>query len=142
LLKTPDKDVDLLRAAPARRRLDNEELDVEAYIGEVARMAKPDRRQGRGGRERPGTSSPALNQFLFKERGFQWQPGGILCAPNSYLNEVIDDREGLPLTLSVLYMELARRLDLPVVGVGLPGHFVVRFEPPRAPSPSFAASFS
>ena len=42
---------------------------------------------------------------------------------------MIDDREGLPITLSVLYMEMARRLGLQVVGVGLPGHFVVRHMP-------------
>ena len=45
------------------------------------------------------------------------------------LLEVIDDREGLPITLSVLYIEIARRLKLNVVGVPLPGHFVVRHEP-------------
>src|SRR5262249_15565276 len=47
--------------------------------------------------------------------------------------EVIDDREGLPITLSVLYLELGRRLDLPLVGVALPGHFVVRYEPTGLP---------
>src|SRR5262249_13164833 len=48
---------------------------------------------------------------------------------NSYLTEVIDDREGIPISLSVLYMELAKRLGLKVEGVGLPGHFMVRFIP-------------
>ncbi len=50
------------------------------------------------------------------------------------MNEVIDDREGLPITLAVLYLEIARRLDLKVVGVALPGHFVVRYEPTKGPS--------
>jgi len=45
------------------------------------------------------------------------------------LNEVIDDREGLPITLSVLYIELAQRLGVKIVGVGAPGHFVVRHLP-------------
>jgi regulator of sirC expression with transglutaminase-like and TPR domain len=45
------------------------------------------------------------------------------------LNEVLDDREGLPITLSIVYMELARRIGMTVEGVGLPGHFVVRFVP-------------
>src|SRR5262249_6281974 len=53
---------------------------------------------------------------------------------NSYLNEVIDDREGIPITLSVLYIELARRLGLNIVGVGLPGHFVVRHLPAKGES--------
>ena len=49
---------------------------------------------------------------------------------NSYLNEVIDDREGLPITLSVLFIELANRLDLPVSGLGLPGHFIAMYREP------------
>ena len=47
---------------------------------------------------------------------------------NSYMNEVIDDREGLPITLSVLFMELAKRLELKVAGLGLPGHFLTIYQ--------------
>ena len=75
-----------------------------------------------------------LDRFLFKQLGFHGSRTNYYHRSNSYLNEVIDDREGLPITLSVLYMELARRLDLKVVGVGLPGHFVVRFEPQEGES--------
>src|SRR5437879_5597774 len=71
----------------------------------------------------------ALNKFLFAERGYHGSRSDYYHRSNSYLNEVIDDREGLPITLSVLYMEIARRLKLTVVGVPLPGHFVVRHEP-------------
>jgi regulator of sirC expression with transglutaminase-like and TPR domain len=52
---------------------------------------------------------------------------------NSYMNEVIDDREGIPITMAVLYMELARRVGVNVVGVGLPGHFLARHEPKEGP---------
>ena len=71
----------------------------------------------------------ALDRWLFEELGFRGSRFEYDTASNSYLNEVIDDREGIPISLCVLYMELAKRLDLRVVGVGLPGHFVVRFEP-------------
>ena len=71
----------------------------------------------------------ALNKYLFEERGFHGSRGDYYTRSNSYLNEVIDDREGLPITLSVLYMELARRLGLKVVGVGDAGPFR---GPPRA----------
>src|SRR5262249_25194751 len=74
----------------------------------------------------------ALNQFFFKERGFHGSRADYYHRSNSYLSEVIDDREGLPITLSVLYIELARRLGLKVEGVGLPGHFVVRYVPSKA----------
>lgn len=132
LLKTPDKDADLLRAALLVARLDNEELDVDAYVGEVVRMAT--QIAGKLAKDASPTDKlAALNQFLFKERGFHGSRAEYYARSNSYINEVIDDREGLPLTLSVLYLELARRLDLPMAGVGLPGHFVVRFEPPVGP---------
>jgi regulator of sirC expression with transglutaminase-like and TPR domain len=75
----------------------------------------------------------ALNHYLFKERGYHGSRHDYYSRNNSYLNEVMDDREGLPITLSVLYLELARRLDLKIVGVPLPGHFVVRHEPKDLP---------
>jgi regulator of sirC expression with transglutaminase-like and TPR domain len=68
----------------------------------------------------------ALNKFLFTDRGYHGSRGDYYNRSNSYLNEVIDDREGLPITLSVLYMELGRRIGVKLEGVPLPGHFVVR----------------
>src|SRR5204862_7877573 len=73
----------------------------------------------------------ALNKYLFTERGFHGSRGDYYNRSNSYLSEVIDDREGLPITLSVLYIELARRLGVKIEGVGLPGHFVVRHVPAK-----------
>jgi regulator of sirC expression with transglutaminase-like and TPR domain len=68
----------------------------------------------------------ALNEYLFKENGFHGSRTDYYHRANSHLSRVIDDREGLPITLSVLYMELGSRLGLRIEGVGLPGHFVVR----------------
>jgi regulator of sirC expression with transglutaminase-like and TPR domain len=70
-----------------------------------------------------------LDKYLFEQLGMRGSQSEYYTRSNSYLNEVIDDREGLPITISVVYMELAKRVGLKVVGVGLPGHFVVRFEP-------------
>ncbi|HEX5270614.1 MAG TPA: transglutaminase family protein, partial [Gemmataceae bacterium] len=123
-----EEDIDLLRAALLIARLDNEELDVEHYRKEVERLAReiiatiP-----KGATE--AAKLAALNKALFEERGFHGSQSDYYHRSNSYLNEVIDDREGLPITLSVLYMALAKRLGLKVVGVGLPGHFVVRHVP-------------
>jgi regulator of sirC expression with transglutaminase-like and TPR domain len=76
----------------------------------------------------------ALNRYLFEEHGFHGSRGEYYYhRSNSYVNEVLDDREGLPLTLSVIYVELARRLGLKVEGVALPGHFVVRYIPAEGP---------
>ena len=49
---------------------------------------------------------------------------------NSYINEVLDDREGLPITLSIVFIEVARRLELPVHGLGIPRHFIAAYQPP------------
>jgi regulator of sirC expression with transglutaminase-like and TPR domain len=68
----------------------------------------------------------ALHRFLFEENGYHGCRHEYYHVANSYLDRVIDDREGLPITLSILYMELARRIGIAVEGVGLPGHFVVR----------------
>lgn len=128
LLKAPDAKADLAHAALLLARLDNEELDIDFYRGEIDRLAR------RIAPKIPADAKPeqaleTLNTFLFKERGFHGSHTEYYSKSNSYLNEVIDDREGLPITLSVLYMEIARRLKLNVVGVALPGHFVVRHEP-------------
>ena len=73
----------------------------------------------------------ALNKYLFIDHGFHGSRSDhdYYNKANSYLNEVLDDREGLPITLSIVYMELARRLGLKVVGIGMPGHFVVKYIP-------------
>jgi S1-C subfamily serine protease/regulator of sirC expression with transglutaminase-like and TPR domain len=124
----PDGDIDLVHAALLVARLDNEDVDVEAYRREVARMA--DKVRGRLAKDATEAQKlEALKDFLFRQRGFHGSRGDYYNRSNSYLSEVIDDREGLPITLSILYMELARRLGVKVEGVGLPGHFIVRHVP-------------
>jgi regulator of sirC expression with transglutaminase-like and TPR domain len=68
------------------------------------------------------------NRYLFGELGFRGDTTDYYRADNSCLNKVLENRTGIPLTLSVVYMEVARRLAKPVSGIGLPGHFVVRYE--------------
>lgn len=119
---------DLLRCALLVARIDNSDVDPAGYVQRVERMAG----EIRGRLPADASESvrlAALDRWLFEELGFRGSRFEYDTASNSYLNEVIDDREGIPISLSVLYMELAKRLDLKVVGVGLPGHFVVRFEP-------------
>jgi regulator of sirC expression with transglutaminase-like and TPR domain len=68
-----------------------------------------------------------LNRFLFDELQFHGNTQAYNDPVNSLLNEVLQRRTGLPITLSVVYLELAWRLGLPMVGLALPGHFVVRY---------------
>lgn len=69
----------------------------------------------------------AVNQFLFEEIGLRGNSDDYFDPHNSCLNQVISRRTGIPITLSVLYMEISRRLSKPVFGIGLPGHFVVQY---------------
>lgn len=69
-----------------------------------------------------------LNEYLFDELGFRGNQDDYYNPANSCLNEVLANRTGIPITLSLLYMELARRLDRPVYGIGLPGHFIVLYD--------------
>jgi serine protease Do len=121
-------DADLIHGALLIAKLDNDEIDVDAYRGEVERMAKKVASSLKKGASEQDKLD-ALDRFLFRERGFHGSRGDYYNRSNSYLSEVIDDREGLPLTLAILYLELAKRLGVKVEGVGLPGHFVVRHVP-------------
>jgi regulator of sirC expression with transglutaminase-like and TPR domain len=133
LTKGDDASIDLLRAALAIAWLDNEELDVDAYVREVDRMAG-EIKAALPADPTGAARLAALDKFLFHENGFHGSRTEYYHRSNSYLNEVIDDREGLPITLSVLYIELGRRLGLRIEGVGLPSHFIVRFVPEKGPS--------
>jgi len=122
--------IDLIYTALLVAKLDNEELDVDAYRQEIDSMARD------LAAELPKNADDkaklmTLNRFLFNERGFHGSRSDFYNRSNSYLNEVIDDREGLPITISIVYMELARRLGLKVVGINLPGHFLVQYLPSK-----------
>lgn len=133
LAKEPEDRLDLIQGALLLARLDNEEVDIAGYRKEVDRLAR-DIASGLPKGANDQARLTGLIKALFEERGFHGSRLDYYSRNNSYLNEVIDDREGLPITLSVLFMELARRLDLKVVGVALPGHFVTRHEPSKGPS--------
>src|SRR5919106_3799989 len=102
-------------------------LDIDRYLGEIERMALRLRAklpQTYGAEER----IVALNQFLFEDLGYWGNTDDYYDPRNSYLNEVIDRKTGIPISLSILYMELGRRIGLPLEGVSFPGHFLVRLK--------------
>jgi regulator of sirC expression with transglutaminase-like and TPR domain len=69
-----------------------------------------------------------INNYLFDELGFTGDEENYYDPQNSYLNRVIDRRRGNPINLSLLYLLMARRLQLPMTGIGLPGHFICRYQ--------------
>ena len=102
-------------------------LDVERYLGDIERMALRLRAR------MPQTSAAeerieALNEFLFDDLGYRGNADDYYDPRNSYLNDVLERKTGIPITLSVLYMEIGRRVGLPLEGVSFPGHFLVRVQ--------------
>ncbi|HET6426176.1 MAG TPA: transglutaminase family protein [Planctomycetaceae bacterium] len=132
LIEGRDEDIDLTRGALLIAAMDNPELDVNAYVQEVDRIAKRIRKTlSESATEIEKLA--AMKKDLFEEQGFHGSRHDYDHRANSYLNEVLDDREGLPITLAVLFMEVAKRLDVNVAGIGLPRHFVVRHLPSGGP---------
>ncbi len=119
-----DEDDRLLRGALLIASLDDVDIDIDAYLERVDEMAA-EVRQRFGEQATEADRIAALDQYMFQENGFHGGRSEYYHPANSHLNRVIDDREGLPITLSILYMELGRRLGLKIEGIGLPGHFVV-----------------
>jgi regulator of sirC expression with transglutaminase-like and TPR domain len=103
------------------------ELDVERYLGDIERMAIR-LRASLPPKVTPEERVVALNKFLYEDQGFWGNADDYYDPRNSYLNEVIDRKTGIPISLSILYMELGRRIGLPLEGVSFPGHFLVRLK--------------
>lgn len=121
------EDFDLARACFWIARLDDADVDPDDYVAELDAMAGEIRRGLPAGADDVARLA-ALDRYLFEENGYHGSRTEYYTRANSYLSSAIDDREGLPITLCVLYMELARRLDLRVVGLPLPGHFIARHD--------------
>src|SRR5690349_16792281 len=125
LLSQEDDRIDLARACLRIAEDAYPGLDVEGYIGEIDRLAK--RLRARLAPDAaPEERVVALNEFLYDDLGFSGNANNYYDPRNSYLNEVLDRRTGIPITLSILYMEMGRRIDLEFQGVSFPGHFLVR----------------
>ena len=104
-------------------------LEVESYLRQLDELAAQARANDVP-HASPVTRILRLNDLMYGEWGFHGNAEDYYDARNSFFNEVLDRRTGIPITLSVVYMEVARRLGLPLVGVGLPGHFIVKYQPP------------
>ena len=102
-------------------------INVEAYQAVLDGHANELRSRFAASRE-PQQILAAINQYLFGELGFTGNEENYYEPENSYLNRVLDRRTGNPINLSLLYLLLARRLRLPVAGIGLPGHFICRYQ--------------
>lgn len=113
-----------LRSSLWIAKLDHPDIDVAYYVDRVQEMAKE------VGEPKKNESSidtlARLNRYLFEENGYHGSREEYYHAANCQMNRVIDDGEGMPIALSILYMALAQELQVAVDGIGLPGHFIAR----------------
>lgn len=123
----PEDQIDLGRAALAIASQEYPDLKIDDYLsrldglGQVVELRIGDERN-------PYRIIAALNTVLFKELGFQGNRSEYYDPKNSFLNDVITRKKGIPISLSVVYMEVARRVGLSLEGIGFPGHFLVKYD--------------
>ncbi len=114
------------------------ELDLEHYMGTIEQIATRVRARC-DSRSKPHKILGQINWALFVEDGYEGNRENYFDPRNSYLNEVIDRKKGIPITLSILYRAVAERLDLALDGVNLPAHFMLRLA--DASEPLFIDAF-
>jgi regulator of sirC expression with transglutaminase-like and TPR domain len=119
----PRAPLDLAEVALQLARDEYPDLDVEAYLHEIAGMAHEARALLHGDLE---ARVRGLCRYLFHDMGFRGNTQAYYDARNSYFNDVLDRRTGIPITLSAVAMAVGGRAGLNLAGVGLPGHFVVK----------------
>jgi regulator of sirC expression with transglutaminase-like and TPR domain len=102
-----------------------ESLDVDGYLAKLETMGAALHRRLRSDIS-PTEALLALNRYLFDELGFSGNAQDYYDLRNSYLNEVIDRRLGIPITLAIVYIEIGRRIGLQLHGVSFPSHFLVK----------------
>jgi regulator of sirC expression with transglutaminase-like and TPR domain len=134
-------DPELASAALMIARVEYAEVDAARYLAELDFIGVEARRRlslvAQSADTPPGVDAGihakvlALNELLFDEIGFAGNETDYEDPRNSFLNEVLDRRTGIPITLSLVYIEVARRAGLAVEGINYPGHFLVRCRPPR-----------
>jgi regulator of sirC expression with transglutaminase-like and TPR domain len=119
-----DEKIDLIRAALVIARTEYPNLDIELYAARMEQLARrvaalvpePD----------PRLALAALNRVLFEEMNLRGNREDYYDPRNSFLNDVLDRGLGIPITLAIVYMEVAKRVGFTLAGVGLPGHFLLK----------------
>jgi len=121
-VRAPEHEIDLAVGTLALARVEYPDLVTEHHVKVLDELAA---RSGTAGIEDPLRALHRLREFLFDEEGFRGNADDYYDPANSCLNQVLERKVGIPITLSVVMMEVGRRVGLRVYGVGLPGHFVV-----------------
>ncbi len=127
-----DASIDLAQAALLIASIEYPDLDTTHYLNQLDSLARRVRMVLKLSEEvtfeplDPLSTLHAINQVLFIEEHFHGNQADYMNPENSFLNCVLDKHTGIPITLSLLYMEVAHRAGLQIDGIGLPYHFMVR----------------
>ena len=126
LAQLENDQIDLAKGALLIAKDAYTDLDIEVYLQRLNQMAEELQVQIGGGADTSDQINH-LNRYLFEAQGFAGSSQEhYYDARNSYLNEVLERKVGIPITLSIVYIEIGKRIGLPLVGVGFPGHFIVK----------------
>ena len=126
IVDRPNEQIDLGRAALAIALDDYPALEIPTYLARLNELAAAVTRHI-GPQADVYRKILGLNTVLFGQERFRANRAEYFDPKNSFLNEVLDRKTGIPITLSVLYMEVAQRVELPLAGVSFPGHFPVKY---------------
>ena len=124
LAQKPEEDIQLDRAALYLAGEEYPSLDVSGLLAQLDAFATRVSLQVND-KSSPADMARAIAVYLFTDVGFRGNSGEYYSPDNSFLNRVIETRTGIPITLSLVFMEVGRRLGLRCSGIGLPGHFIV-----------------
>jgi regulator of sirC expression with transglutaminase-like and TPR domain len=124
-VQQPDEQIDLLQAALYIAQAEYSSLDIAEYTNAIDTMAA-EVQERLPTEPYPLRIIQTINRYLYEDLGFSGNTVNYYDPRNSFINEVIDRRTGIPITLSLVYLAIAERIDFPMVGVGMPGHFLIR----------------
>ncbi len=120
-----DRDINLARAALYIAQTTYPDLDINAQLQLLDEMAKEVAKRLPQSRY-PLMVIRTINNYLYEELGFTGNHSNYYDPRNSFLNEVLARRTGIPITLALVYLEIAQRIDFPMMAIGMPGHFMIR----------------
>jgi regulator of sirC expression with transglutaminase-like and TPR domain len=126
LVRRPEGELDLGQAALLIAEAEYPGLDVARWVGELDLLGSETRRRISGHSLDGEAALRKLLAFLYDELGFRGNAEDYYDPRNSFLNEVLARRTGIPITLGLVVLEVARRAEIPARGVSFPGHFLVR----------------
>jgi len=127
-----ESDFDLESACFILAKIEYPELNIQKYVNKIDGLAL-EAEQRVNGVDEDRDKVQVINHFLFEEKGFRGNEESYYEPENSYINKVLDRQTGIPISLSAIYLFLARRLNLPVDGVGFPGHFLLKYRSDSRP---------